>query len=168
MSPDQLFDKHGKGRNMFFRIRFNGKFIFAAIATLGIAIWLTMAPAAIAQNAVPDAMPTGTETVLYSFGVGPTPDKCKINDGADPRGSLTFVTGTGLLFGRTSTTTSEGNGFGTIFQLMPSGAGYLVVPHRFASPADPMDRRQPQLFHGACRETPHHMTLDGQIQHDWQ
>jgi uncharacterized repeat protein (TIGR03803 family) len=116
---------------MFFRIRFDGKFIFAAIATLGIAIWLTMAPAAIAQNAVPDAMPTGTETVLYSFGVGPTPDKCKINDGAAPRGSLTFVPATGLLLGRTSTTTSEGNGFGTIFQIMPSGAGYLV-DHSFA------------------------------------
>jgi uncharacterized repeat protein (TIGR03803 family) len=75
-------------------------------------------------------MPTGTETVLYSFGVGPTPDKCKINDGADPKGSLTYVAGTGLLFGRTSTTTSEGNGDGTIFQINPNGTGY-VVDHFF-------------------------------------
>ena len=71
-------------------------------------------------------MPTGTETWLYSFGVGPTPDKCKINDGADPKGSLTYVTATGLLFGRTSTTTSEGNGDGTIFQINPNGTGYIV------------------------------------------
>jgi uncharacterized repeat protein (TIGR03803 family) len=111
---------------MFFRIRFDGKFILAAIATLGAALLLTMAPGAIAQNAVPDAMPTGTETVLHSFGEGPTAGKCKVSDGSDPRGSLTFVTGTGLLFGRTATTTSEGNGFGTVFQIMPSGAGYLV------------------------------------------
>ena len=75
-------------------------------------------------------MPTGTETVLHSFGEGPTAGKCKVNDGADPKGSLTFVSATGLLFGRTSTTTSEGNGFGTIFQIMPSGAGY-VVDHFF-------------------------------------
>ena len=111
---------------MFFRIRLDGRFILTAIAMLGAALWLTMAPGAIAQNAVPDAMATGTETVLYSFGEGPTAGKCKINDGADPKGSLTYVTGTGLLFGRTSTTTSEGNGFGTIFQIMPSGAGYAV------------------------------------------
>ena len=115
---------------MFFRIRFEGKFILTAIAALGTALLLTMAPGAIAQNAVPDAMPTGTETVLHSFGEGPTAGKCKVSDGADPKGSLTFVTGTGLLFGRTATTTSEGNGFGTIFQIMPSGAGY-VVDHSF-------------------------------------
>ena len=106
--------------------RFDRKFIFAALAIVTVALTLTMAPAARAINAVPDAMPTGTETVLYSFGEGPTAGKCKINDGADPKGSLTFVTATGLLFGTTSTTTSEGTGFGTIFQIMPSGAGYAV------------------------------------------
>jgi uncharacterized repeat protein (TIGR03803 family) len=115
---------------MFSRIGFDRKFIFAAVAMFNIALLLTMAPAAIAQNAVPNAMPTGTETLLYSFGVGPTPDKCKKKDGADPKGSLTFVPGTGLLFGRTSSTTSNGNGDGTIFQIMPSGAGY-VVDHFF-------------------------------------
>ena len=111
---------------MYFRIRLDGKFIFAAVAMLGTALLLTMAPAAIGQNAVPDAMPTGTETVLHSFGEGPTAGKCKVTDGADPKGSLTFVTATGLLFGRTATTTSQGNGFGTIFQIMPGGAGYMV------------------------------------------
>ncbi|MGB0062143.1 choice-of-anchor tandem repeat GloVer-containing protein [Candidatus Binatus sp.] len=115
---------------MFSRIRFDRKFIFGALAVIFAAAWLTLAPGALAQNNAPDAMPTGTETVLYSFGVGPTPDKCKINDGADPRGSLTYVPTTGLLFGFTSTTTSEGNGDGTIFQIMPNGAGY-VVDHFF-------------------------------------
>ncbi len=111
-------------------IRFDRKFIFArgrdshrrAIADAG--------SCGARHQRRPDAMPTGTETVLYSFGVGPTAGKCKINDGADPKGSLTYVTATGLLFGTTSTTTSEGNGDGTIFQIMPNGAGY-VVDHFF-------------------------------------
>ena len=111
---------------MFSRIRFDRKFVFGALAILSCVLSLTLAPAARARNDVPDAMPTGTETVLYSFGVGPTPDKCKIKDGADPKGSLTYVPDTGLLFGRTSTTTSEGNGDGTIFQIMSNGTGYTV------------------------------------------
>jgi uncharacterized repeat protein (TIGR03803 family) len=111
---------------MFFRIRFDRKFIFSALAILTAALSLTMAPAARAVNAVPDAMPTGTETVLYSFGVGPTPDKCNKDDGADPAGSLTYVSATGLLFGTTSNTTSKGLGFGTIFQIMPNGTGYAI------------------------------------------
>jgi uncharacterized repeat protein (TIGR03803 family) len=111
---------------MFFRIRFDRKFIFSVVAILIAALSLTMAPAARAVNAVPDAMPTGTETLLYSFGVGPTPDKCKKMDGANPVGSLTYVPATGLLFGQTSTTTASGPGFGTIFQIMPTGSGYAV------------------------------------------
>ncbi len=119
---------------MFFsRIRFDRKFVFAALAILIMALSLTMAPAAHAINNVPDAMATGTETVLHSFGEGPTAGKCNINDGADPKGSLTYVTATGLLFGTTSTTTSQGLGFGTIFQIMPGGAGY-VVDHFFGGP----------------------------------
>jgi uncharacterized repeat protein (TIGR03803 family) len=107
------------------RIRF--ELTLTVIATLAAALLLTMAPAAIAGNDVPDASPTGTETVLYSFGVGPTGSKCsKIDDGADPKGSLTYVAATGLLFGRTATTTSQGNGDGTIFQIMPNGTGYAV------------------------------------------
>jgi len=100
------------------------------ICILTAAISLTLAPAASALNDAADAMPTGTETLLYSFGVGPSAGKCKINDGADPKGSLTYVPATGLLFGRTSTTTSAGNGDGTIFQIMPDGTGY-VVDHFF-------------------------------------
>jgi uncharacterized repeat protein (TIGR03803 family) len=115
---------------MFSRIRFNRKSIFAAVAMLAAALSLTLAPAARARNDIPDAMPTGSETVLYSFGAGPTAGKCKIEDGADPKGSLTYVPATGLLFGRTSTTTSEGNGDGTVFQIMPDGSDY-VVDHFF-------------------------------------
>ncbi len=115
---------------MFSRIRFNRKSIFAAVAILAAALSLTLAPAARAGNAVPEAMPTGTETVLYSFGAGPTAGKCKIGDGAAPFGSLTYVAATGLLFGTTLTTTSEGNGDGTVFQIMPDGSDY-VVDHYF-------------------------------------
>ena len=111
---------------MFSRIRFERKFIFSALAILTAALSLTIAPAARAINAVPDAMPTGTETVLYSFGVGPTPDKCKKDDGADPRGSLAYVPATGLLFGETASTTAKGPGFGTIFQIMPNGSSYAI------------------------------------------
>jgi len=53
---------------MFFRIGFDRKFIFGAVAALIAALALTMAPAARAVDAVPDVMPTGTETLLYSFG----------------------------------------------------------------------------------------------------
>ena len=105
--------------------------MFTAIAFLTAALSLTMAPAARADDA-PAAAATATETVLYSFGVGPTGSTCaKIDDGADPKGSLTYVPATGLLFGRTSTTTAQGNGDGTVFQIMPNGTGY-TVDHFFA------------------------------------
>ena len=106
---------------MFSRIRFN--FVFAAITA---ALLLTVARAARAGDVI-DATTGGTEPVLYSFGVGPTGSTCtKADDGADPKGSLTYVPATGLLFGRTSTTTSQGNGDGTIFQIDPNGNGYAV------------------------------------------
>jgi uncharacterized repeat protein (TIGR03803 family) len=126
---------------MFSGVRFERKSIFGALAILMATLSLTMAPAARAVNNVPDAMPTGTETVLYSFGVGPTPDKCNKDDGADPKGSLTYVAATGLLFGTTANTTSKGPGFGTIFQIMPSGAGY-AIDHFFAGA--PTDGADPQ------------------------
>ncbi len=112
---------------MFSSIRFDRKFIFSALAivTAALSLTLTLARAARAGDDAPDAMPTGTETVLYSFGVGPTGSTCtKAEDGADPKGSLTYVSATGLLFGRTSTTTAQGDG--TIFQIMPDGTGYMV------------------------------------------
>lgn len=111
---------------MFSRIRFDRNCIFAAVATLTAVLSLTLASAARADNAAPDPATTGTESVLYSFGVaGGTSCSSKINDGADPKGSLTYVAATGLLFGTTSTTT-KGTGDGTIFQINPDGTGYLV------------------------------------------
>ncbi len=110
---------------MFFRIRFDSKCLFAAVATLTAALSLISAPAR-TDDCSPAATTTATESVLYSFGVGPTAGECKIDDGADPKGSLTYVAGTGLLFGRTSSTTSQGNGDGTIFQIMPDGSNYAV------------------------------------------
>jgi uncharacterized repeat protein (TIGR03803 family) len=111
--------------NMFSRIRFNRSFVFAAVAILNAALLLTLAPAARADDVVPDATLGGMETVLYSFGVGPTGSVCtNAVDGADPKGSLTYVSATGLLFGRTSTTTSDGDG--TVFQIDPTGTGYAV------------------------------------------
>jgi uncharacterized repeat protein (TIGR03803 family) len=110
---------------MFSRIRFNRSLVFAAVAILNAALLLTMAPAARAGDVVPDATLGGMETVLYSFGVGPTGSVCtNAVDGADPKGSLTYVSATGLLFGRTSTTTSDGDG--TVFQIDPTGTGYAV------------------------------------------
>ena len=110
---------------MFSRIRFNRSLVFAAVAILNAALLLTLAPAARAADVVPDATLGGMETVLYSFGVGPTGSVCtKAVDGADPKGSLTYVSATGLLFGRTSTTTSDGDG--TVFQIDPTGTGYAV------------------------------------------
>src|SRR5260370_22041214 len=124
---------------MFFRIRFDRKFIFSVVAILLAALSRTMAPAARAIDAVPDAMPPGTETLLYSFGVGPTAGKCKLKDGANPRGSLTYVPATGLLFGRTPTTTASGPGMGTIFQIMPNGSSYVVDNYFLGEIADGND-----------------------------
>src|SRR5271165_4267941 len=112
---------------MFFRTRFDCNYVLAAMVTLTAALSLTMAPVAFAADDASAAATTVTESVLYSFGVGPTGSTCtKADDGADPKGSLTFVPATGLLFGRTSTTTSQGNGDGAIFQIMPNGSGYQV------------------------------------------
>src|SRR5271168_5226171 len=107
MDDANIHQGRGGDGVMFFRIRFDRKGIFAVVATLTAMLSLTLAPATRAGNAAPDPAPTGTETVLYSFGLDPISSSCtKIDDGADPKGSLTYVAATGLLFGRTSMTTS--------------------------------------------------------------
>lgn len=111
---------------MFSRIRFDRKHILCTVATLIAALPLMLSTARADDANDPSLAASVTESVLYSFGEGPTAGKCKINDGADPKGSLTYVPATGLLFGRTSTTTSQGNGDGTIFQIMPDGMDYAV------------------------------------------
>ena len=106
------------------RIRFELKFTFVAIVVLAVAaLVLAQAPAATVRNDAPAATSTGTETVLYSFGVGPTGSKCtKTDDGADPKGSLTYVPAKGLLFGRTSTTTRRAMATASIFQIGLDGS----------------------------------------------
>ncbi|HEY2147449.1 MAG TPA: choice-of-anchor tandem repeat GloVer-containing protein, partial [Pirellulales bacterium] len=117
-------------------IRFDNNLLVVAIAVLATGLWLTLARAARAADVIPDATTGGTETVLYSFGVRPSDSACgKINDGADPKGSLTYVPGTGLIFGRTSTTT-KGNADGTIFQINPNGTGYAVDHFFDGMPSD--------------------------------
>jgi uncharacterized repeat protein (TIGR03803 family) len=62
-----------------------------------------------------------TERVLYAFANGP--------DGAQPQGGL-IMDASGNLFGTTST---GGNGQGTVFELSPSGGGYNeTVLYRFS------------------------------------
>ena len=122
--------------NFFARLRRERNRLAAAIATLALIVILSlaMAPAARARNDQPDAMPTATETVLYSFGVGGSGSSCKsVDDGINPLGSLTYVSATGLLFGATSSTNTQGNGFGTVFQIGLDGSGYMV-DHFFAGP----------------------------------
>jgi uncharacterized repeat protein (TIGR03803 family) len=112
--------------------------MIAAITVIATGLSLTLAHRARADDTSPDATTGAIETVLYSFGVGPTGSTCvgaKLDDGADPKGSLTYVPATGLLFGRTSTTTTKGNGDGTIFHINPNGTGY-VVDHFFAGMPD--------------------------------
>ena len=117
---------------MFSFIRVKRISLFARIAMLAGAVSLTMALAARAQNDVPaDAPLVGTDTILHSFGANSMGQCDKIADGSDPKGSLTFVQATGLLFGRTSSTNSKGLGNGTIFQINPDGTGYFL-DHSFS------------------------------------
>ena len=111
---------------MFCFNQFKRTSLFTAIAALLAATSLTLAPAASAQSSAVDAPLVGTDTILHNFGADSIGNCDKSDDGADPKGSLTFVSATGLLFGRTSSTNSKGNGDGTIFQIMPNGTGYLV------------------------------------------
>jgi uncharacterized repeat protein (TIGR03803 family) len=101
-----------------------------ATAALIAATWLTSAPAARAQSITVDAPLVGTDIILHSFGADSMGNCDKVDDGTDPKGSLTYVSATGLLFGRTSSTNSKGSLNGSIFQIMPNGTGY-VVDHFF-------------------------------------
>jgi uncharacterized repeat protein (TIGR03803 family) len=101
-----------------------------AAAALIAATCLTLAPAARAQSDAAVTTLVSSDTILHNFGADSMGDCNKVDDGADPKGSLTYVSATGLLFGRTSSTNSKGNLNGTIFQIMPNGAGY-VVDHFF-------------------------------------
>jgi uncharacterized repeat protein (TIGR03803 family) len=112
---------------MFSFIRVERISLFVATVTLAFSISLTMAPTARAAGPL-----VSTDTILQSFGADSMGQCNKIIDGTDPKGSLTYVPATGLLFGRTSSTDSKGNGDGAIFQIMPNGNGY-VVDHFFTN-----------------------------------
>jgi uncharacterized repeat protein (TIGR03803 family) len=116
-------------------IRSRCSFVPASIATLAVALILTLAPEPRAQTDVPAAAPIGTETILYNFGEDSGGNCNTFDDGAAPKGSLTYTPATGLLFGATSSTTSKGNGRGTLFQIAPDGTGYQV-DHFFAGGKD--------------------------------
>lgn len=101
------------------------------VFALGLGIGLATIPRAVA------ATPTST---IYSFGA-------VSNDGKDPKGSLTYVSSNGLLFGRTTETVGEtdpsGNpSAGVIFQLDPNNPGstYQIV-HWFTGNPDGADPR---------------------------
>ena len=78
------------------------------------------------------ATPTST---IYSFGtVSP--------DGAYPKGSLTYVSSSGLLFGRTTTTTRHGTGDGVMFHFDPNNVGSsYAIDHQFTGNPDGEDPR---------------------------
>lgn len=120
---------------MSYGIRSRCNFVLASFAALAVASTLTLASSVRAQTDVPAAQPTGTETILYNFGEDSGGNCNTFDDGAEPKGSLTYVSATGLLFGATSSTTSMGNGRGTIFQIAPDGSGYQV-DHFFAGGKD--------------------------------
>jgi uncharacterized repeat protein (TIGR03803 family) len=73
--------------------------------------------------AIPRDVAASSTSTIYSFG---TIDP----DGADPKGSLTYVNP--LLFGRTTTTTKHGSGDGVIFHFDPNNVGSTYsIDHMF-------------------------------------
>ena len=74
-----------------------------------------------------------TDVLLHTFGFGTSgTTSCSNLDGADPKGSLTFANN--FLFGRTSTTTSKGNGDGIIFHIDPAAISpdaTYSIDHKF-------------------------------------
>ena len=144
---------------MFSFIQVKRPSLSTAIAALVAATWLTLAPAAHAQGNTVDAPLVSTDTILHNFGTDSMGNCDKVDDGTDPKGSLTYVFATGLLFGRTSSTNSKGDGNGSIFQIMPNGAGY-VVDHFFTGKN--LDGKDPR--HNAMTlvgDTLYGTTLDG-------
>jgi uncharacterized repeat protein (TIGR03803 family) len=65
------------------------------------------------------AVAHAADNLVHTFGTGMSGgNSCNNLDGADPKGSLTFANN--FLFGRTSNTTSQGNGDGIIFHIDPA------------------------------------------------
>ena len=111
---------------MSFSIHPDRKSRTAFITVLALQLTILVAGTARAEDSVPNATPTPSESVIYSFGLGSSANTVCTNilDGADPKGSLTLANG--LLFGRTSTTTAKPAGDGIIFHIMPNGSDYTI------------------------------------------
>ena len=83
--------------------------LVSMLATLSV---LTFAPAVAHPDGIPDVL-------IHTFGTGTSgTNSCNNLDGAAPKGSLTFANN--FLFGRTSSTTAQGNGDGIIFHIDPA------------------------------------------------
>jgi len=86
--------------------------ILALVSMLATLCVLTIAPAVARAEGIPDVL-------IHTFGTGTSgTNSCNNVDGAAPKGSLTFANN--FLFGRTSTTTAQGNGDGIIFHFDPA------------------------------------------------
>ena len=93
--------------------------IFTLAAMLALAV-ITIAP----------ALAHAADTLVHTFGTGTSGgNSCNNLDGADPKGSLTFANN--FLFGRTSTTNSQGNGDGIIFHIDPNNTATYNIDHKF-------------------------------------
>jgi uncharacterized repeat protein (TIGR03803 family) len=99
--------------------------IFTLAAILALAV-LTIAPAVAHADGIPDVL-------IHTFGFGTSGgSNCNNVDGAAPKGSLTFANN--FLFGRTSTTTAQGNGDGIIFHIDPAAINpdtTYTIDHQF-------------------------------------
>jgi uncharacterized repeat protein (TIGR03803 family) len=92
-----------------------------AVLCAAVVLCVGMAASAKAQPAAAGLPLGAVDSTIYSFGdIGN-------NDGAVPKGSLTFDGTT--LFGRTTTTAMKNSG--VIFSIDPNGTGYAIL-HRFA------------------------------------
>ena len=97
--------------------------LVSMLATLSV---LTIAPAVAHADGIPDVL-------IHTFGTGTSgTNSCNNVDGAAPKGSLTFANN--FLFGRTSTTTAQGNGDGIIFHIDPAATTpdtTYTIDHQF-------------------------------------
>src|SRR4029077_10814865 len=110
--------------------------ILAFVSMLATLCVLTIAPAVARAEGIPDIL-------IHTFGTGSSgTNSCNNVDGAAPKGSLTFANN--FLFGRTSTTTAQGNGDGIIFHFDPAAIPpdtTYTIDHQFTGFSTDGDRK---------------------------